>query len=65
MYLKMRKAEYWSENDSICEQVQLSSCNRLCMRAAENVEMLSKKGKGRIILTPPTPLAHKIAKKMQ
>ena len=32
------------------------------MRTAENVEILSKKGKGHIILTLPTPLAHKIAK---
>ena len=35
------------------------------MRAAENVEILSKKGKGHIILTLPIPLAHKIAKEMK
>ena len=35
------------------------------MRAAENVEILSKKGKGHITLTLPIPLAHKIAKEMK
>ena len=32
---------------------------------AENVEILSKKGKGHILLTLPIPLAHKIAKEMK
>ena len=35
------------------------------MGAAENVEILSKKGKGHNILTLPTPLARKIAKNMK
>ena len=35
------------------------------MKAAENVEILSKKGKGYNIATIPTPLARKIAKKMK
>ena len=35
------------------------------MRAAENVEILSKTGEGHIILSLPTPLAHKITKKIK
>ena len=35
------------------------------MRAADNVEILSKKGKGQIILTLPAPLAYKIAKEVE
>ena len=35
------------------------------VRAAENVEILSKKGKGHIILTLPIPLAYKIVKEMK
>ena len=35
------------------------------MRAAENVEIFSKKGKGHIILTLPIPLAYEIAKEMK
>ena len=45
-----------------------SPCNSLVwamLRAAENVEILSKKGKGHIILTLPISLAHKIAKEMK
>ena len=35
------------------------------MKAAENVEILSKKGKGQNISTIPTPLNRKIGKKMK
>ena len=35
------------------------------MGKAENVEMLSKQGKGYIILTLPTALAYKTEKKMK
>ena len=35
------------------------------MKAAKNVEILSKKGKGQNISTIPTPLNRKIGKKMK
>ena len=35
------------------------------MKAAKNVEILSKKGKGQNISTIPTPLTRKIGKKMK